>query len=220
MPKRRKFRLLKKLTARYGHIYLHLHFKTCRFREIGWHYIVDNLAENRSIVVMLWHRVMMAPLYFKRNFGVVPIIDTHSDGETLAQIGYRLGYGAIRGSSNRQSSSVRQELVEYLQNPGTIVAITPDGPRGPIGQIKIGALEAIQQTRAVIIPLGAAATRKRIFNSWDRFEQPKLFSRIAIVFGPPIELDQYQEMDLKQIAQDIAARLNETQLQAEREVQR
>ena len=41
-------------------------------------------------------------------------------------------------------------------------------------------------TGAPIIPLAVAAHRKATFNTWDRFELPLPFSRLAVLVGEPL----------------------------------
>ena len=52
------------------------------------------------------------------------------DGEYIARVIQRFGYGVARGSSTRGSHGATVEILRALKN-GKDVGITMDGPRGP-----------------------------------------------------------------------------------------
>ncbi|TLZ54826.1 MAG: hypothetical protein E6K22_04510 [Gammaproteobacteria bacterium] len=62
--------------------------------------------------------------------------------------------------------------------------ITPDGPRGPPFEFKLGALLLSQMSGRPILPMAYAASRAWLVK-WDKFVIPVPFSRIAIAIGPP-----------------------------------
>jgi hypothetical protein len=62
-----------------------------------------------------------------------------------------------------------------------------DGPRGPYGVVKPGALALARSANARVIPAGAAARRKVVLDrAWDRFVLPLPFTRVDIVLGAPL----------------------------------
>jgi len=63
-----------------------------------------------------------------------------------------------------------------------------DGPRGPAGLVKLGAIAIARGAGAVIVPSVAIADSAWYLHSWDRFMIPKPFSRVTIKFCPKIEL--------------------------------
>ena len=67
-----------------------------------------------------------------------------------------------------------------------LVAYILDGPRGPVGVAKLGAIA--KEANAVIIPSVVIADRAWYLHSWDRFMIPKPFARVTIKFLPKIEL--------------------------------
>ena len=50
-------------------------------------------------------------------------------------------------------------MIKSLQKPGTVFAITPDGPQGPAKRPKAGAIRAAQKTGAIIIPAAGQSTK-------------------------------------------------------------
>jgi lysophospholipid acyltransferase (LPLAT)-like uncharacterized protein len=66
-------------------------------------------------------------------------------------------------------------------------AFAVDGPRGPYGEPKPGAALAARRSGGVLVPMGSAVHRGKIFaRAWDRFVLAWPFSRVVVVLGPPI----------------------------------
>src|SRR5947199_9857182 len=99
------------------------------------------------------------------------LISRHRDGSYLAELSERWGYRVVRGSSRRGGEAGLLGLVRYLREGGE-VALTPDGPRGPVERMKPGALAAAQPADAVVIAAGPRATSARLVESGDRFWLP------------------------------------------------
>jgi lysophospholipid acyltransferase (LPLAT)-like uncharacterized protein len=66
--------------------------------------------------------------------------------------------------------------------------LTPDGPRGPRQRMKAGALLVAQLTGAPVIPVATGADRSWWVEGWDRFQIPKPFARVRVLYGEAIHL--------------------------------
>ena len=88
-----------------------------------------------------------------------------------------------------------QGIVDALNIPGSLVAMTPDGPKGPAKIPKAGVVRAAQLTGAAIIPAAAHCTKHWGFTNWDTFYIPKPFGRIEVVYGKPIYFTKDQTFD-------------------------
>jgi hypothetical protein len=77
-------------------------------------------------------------------------------------------------------------MIDELKTNGRIVAITPDGPKGPLYQVKPGAVIAAKEAGAPIIPLTWDAKPCWHLSTWDKMMLPKPFSTIHVKFGPPV----------------------------------
>ena len=64
------------------------------------------------------------------------------------------------------------EVISHIKETGLGAHIL-DGPTGPIGKVKAGAISIALATDAVIVPFYVSADRAWYFNSWDRFCIPK-----------------------------------------------
>ncbi|MDR2737969.1 MAG: DUF374 domain-containing protein, partial [Puniceicoccales bacterium] len=100
-------------------------------------------------VFLLWHNNLpVAPILcrmLEKSPTVHGLISPSSDGAWLAEIFCSVGIKSIRGSSKRNGVSAISAMVEKL-NEGASVAITPDGPRGPVYKFKNGAAMVVKSS--------------------------------------------------------------------------
>ncbi|MGQ9647501.1 MAG: DUF374 domain-containing protein, partial [Thermodesulfobacteriota bacterium] len=54
---------------------------------------------------------------------------------------------------------------------------------------QIGVIELSRITGRPIVPVTFSASKKMVFNSWDRFVLPYPFSRGVFIWGEPIQVD-------------------------------
>ncbi len=78
-------------------------------------------------------------------------------------------------------------MIEHLKTHGFGAHIL-DGPRGPIGKVKAGAIKMAQEADALVVPVYVQAENAWFFNSWDRFMLPKPFSKVTLIFGDQMHL--------------------------------
>lgn len=135
------------------------------------------------VLYTLWHGQMLPVLYAHRVPTAV-MISEHRDGEIIARIVAMFGASAFRGSSSRGGARALLEGVKLLRT-GTDVAITPDGPRGPLHSYAPGALLLAYRAGVAICPIVAHVDRAWRLRSWDRFEIPKPFARVTVLYGTP-----------------------------------
>lgn len=144
------------------------------------------LAED-GLLCPLWHNrligVCVAPLF--RPYNTVGVISFHKDGEILVRVQKHFGHRSIRGSSTRGGHEALLEMENTLRQ-GSLIAITPDGPKGPRYQAKPGAAILIEKTGRPALPLITVASRRWKFNSWDGFELPHPFAEVTLIFGNPV----------------------------------
>ena len=115
------------------------------------------------------------------------LISTSRDGDLLAAMVERFGYGTIRGSTSRKAASALLRLTEVFAE-GTHLVITPDGPRGPAYQLSQGIIFLAQKCDAAIVPASVEYSSCWRFNSWDRFMVPRPFSTVRVIFGVPLQI--------------------------------
>jgi lysophospholipid acyltransferase (LPLAT)-like uncharacterized protein len=152
----------------------------------------DALRKSRkNYVIAFWHGSMFVGWFLHRPLHGTPVsalVSQSKDGEYLSTVLERWGYTMIRGSSHIGGKEAMQLMVDALNN-GSALAITPDGPRGPRHEMKMGAVRAAQRALVPLVTAGIAMEQKRLLRSWDRFEVPMPFSRVAVVYSDPVMVD-------------------------------
>jgi len=160
---------------------------TYRFRVEGLEHLRDAEALGHPLHAF-WHgRILPATIYFRRR-GIVVITSENYDGEWIARIITRFGYGTARGSSSRGARKAMLQMIRDVEHAP--VAFTLDGPRGPARVAQPGAVWLAKVTGKPIIPFHLEADRRWTLRSWDRTQVPKPFANVALVFAPPIQVDR------------------------------
>ncbi len=158
---------------------------TYRWRAEGAEHYDAVLRAGRRPIMAFWHgRILPATIYFQRR-GITVITSANFDGEWIARIIHRFGYGSARGSSSRGGARALVEL-KRLMADGTPTAFTIDGPRGPARVAQPGAVFLARITGNPIVPFHIEAARHWTARSWDRAQIPKPGSTVAIAIGEPL----------------------------------
>jgi hypothetical protein len=141
-------------------------------------------AAGQRPVLAFWHgRIFPATLYFQRR-GIVVITSENYDGEWIARIITRFGYGTARGSTSRGGPKALRQLIRDVNAKG--VAFTLDGPRGPAEVAQPGAVWLAKATGNPLLPFHAEAASSWTLKSWDRAQIPKPFTTVAMAIGEPL----------------------------------
>jgi hypothetical protein len=139
----------------------------------------------QNIIVAFWHQRLLMMPFLPHSGKVGMMISRHRDGEFIARAVKYFGIDSVRGSTTRGGARALRGMVRFFEAGGNL-AITPDGPLGPGHVVQRGVVELARLTSAPIVPAAYAASRKKVFNSWDRFILPLPFSRVVYVWGEPI----------------------------------
>ena len=167
-----------------GAIVVRLLAWTWRIRVVNPEAIESLRRAKAPYVFACLHGQMLPLLWVHRGQGIAILVSEHRDGEIITRIARTIGFNAVRGSSSRGGGRALLGLVAELQR-GNVVAVTPDGPRGPAGSFAPGALVAAQRAGVPVLTVGAHTTRAWTLKSWDRFMIPKPFARIGVAYGGP-----------------------------------
>jgi lysophospholipid acyltransferase (LPLAT)-like uncharacterized protein len=142
--------------------------------------------------MLLWHEALLPLLMTHRHQGITIVVSRARDGRYLQDVATALGFGVIEGSSHRGRVGAMRGAVRAFDAEG-LVAVTPDGPRGPRRVIKPGSLQALQQAGGLVGTVHAEAHPVRRLASWDRFMVPLPWARVRIAFGEPFRMGQGAE---------------------------
>ncbi len=174
--------------------------------------IVERLRnEGKRIIYVLWHGKLFLATYTHRKKNIVILTSLSKDGDMLTAILEKFGYKCVRGSSSRGGTKALREMIRAIRE-GYDCAVAVDGPKGPLHEVKPGAIFLSQLTEAAIVPVTFKVEKKKVFEkSWDKFELPMPFSKARVVYGTPFYVNRGD--DISQRCIEIGAELSRFDLE-------
>ena len=155
--------------------------------ESGTQHLAAIRDSGRQPIYALWHGRILPGILYLRDRGIVVITSENFDGEWIARIIARFGYGTARGSTSRGGARALVQLRRDMRL-GHPVAFTVDGPRGPREVAQPGAVWLASATGNPVLPFHIEASSYWTAKSWDRHQVPKPGSTVAVTMGSPIEV--------------------------------
>jgi lysophospholipid acyltransferase (LPLAT)-like uncharacterized protein len=187
--------------------------RTYRWRIEGAEHYQAVVSAGRQPILALWHGRILPGLHYFRNRGIVVITSQNFDGEWIARILHKFGFGTARGSSSRGGARALVQLRRDLAG-GRPAAFTVDGPRGPARVVQPGVVFLAGATGQPIVPYHIEADRYWTLRSWDRTQIPKPFSTIALVIGEPVVVGSTDEGLMERKAAEVGTALRELEIRA------
>jgi hypothetical protein len=167
-------------------------------------------------IFCFWHGKIVLPYYVYRGLGAYILISEHRDGEFIARMVRFNGYRPVRGSSTRGGAKGLKGLLKVIRKGG-VIAITPDGPKGPKGRLKEGIVFLAQLTGLPVYTLGVGYSKCWQLKDWSGLKVPKPFARGVIAFGKGIKVPRELSRDgLEECRLKIENELNRCNDLAER----
>jgi len=169
-----------------------LYCRTLRLTVEDQEKLVDYLERGGRALVCLWHQQLLTTVRLFPSFGKFNpcvMISMSRDGDMASRMVEAGGLTAVRGSSSRGGIGALKEMIRKIKK-GCLGAHVLDGPRGPAGVVKPGAIMLAHMSQAAVFPVVVIADRAWYLKSWDRFMIPKPFSRAVVRFLPKIELPE------------------------------
>ena len=176
------------------------------------YHTTNAIKDDENFIVSMWHGDLLMQPFNYQNFKpkgtVKAIISEHRDGEAIRKTVEFLGIGSLAGSSTRGGAKALIGAIKSIKK-GVDVAITPDGPKGPIFSVADGIVVISQKTKAKILPFSSVPSKYWKMKSWDKFIIPKPFGQIDFYVGEPIDV---LDMDIEEAKALILKRMQEHQL--------
>lgn len=191
-------------------LYMRLLGWTGRWQVIGQELPEQWLEEGKPFIVAFWHgRLLMMFLSWRYPDRVHVLISGHRDGQLISRTIAHFGTKTVVGSQRRGGAGAALEIARLLRK-GEVVAVTPDGPRGPRMRVKDGIVTLAIMGKVPIIPLTYACRPRKVIGSWDRFNLPMPFCRGILMWGEPIEVPKDADEEMKERSRlDLEARLQD-----------
>lgn len=189
-----------------------------RFCGLSTKYIMEGSdtditnAAQKPVIFAFWHNRQGFLLYpYRKHKKLCVLVSLSKDGEYIARALPKFNMTASRGSTTRGGVAAFRGLVSKAKE-GYSLALTPDGPRGPVYQASKGVLALARKTGFPIVPVGVYATHKFSVNSWDKFQVMLPFGKCAIVLGQPLKVNKGD--NLKELAKDLTLKIQDATTKA------
>lgn len=178
--------------------------KLCRIEYIG----SEHVNNTPNFIFSVWHENLtlyfIAHPRFKRNhiWLTFPLWFMKPVHIMKKIIGIKeLAYGASGHDGKKALNKVLKRLSE-----GWSTFLSPDGPAGPMRQMKDGALIMSMKTNTPIIPMSFQVAGNWRLNTWDKKRYPPLFSTFKVIYGKPIYVTKE---NFEQVRTQVAQGMNE-----------
>jgi lysophospholipid acyltransferase (LPLAT)-like uncharacterized protein len=190
--------------------YMVLCARTIRWTVEGEDNFKQAWGEGHGLIVAAWHsRILLLPTIWSRIARKLPekshptamLISMSRDGEAVAKAIRHLGLDAVRGSSTHKRKKKDKGGVAAIAETsrrlraGSVVCVTPDGPRGPAELVQPGPIMLAQRSGARIVPYALDCKTVFRLNTWDKFMIPLPFTRGVMIIGDPIGIAKLDDKD-------------------------
>ena len=168
------------------------------------------LAVDRPWVLAFWHGTQWPLLAWRRRKRTVVLVSLSRDGGLQARALAMAGLTVVRGSTSRGGARGLAALVRAMKTQKADAAFAVDGPRGPRGVVKGGAVVAARSTGGVLVPMTGRGRRALVLSrSWDRFALALPFSRVDVILGAPVDplVSSDARQEIERSLNDLNARV-------------
>ena len=184
-------------------IYLRLALRSTRWTidapASSWPFMLG--IDGKTAIIAFWHEFLpLVPALWWRAHMTNPslmmtvLISRHRDGRMITEIVHRWGVRTVAGSSNSAGTAAGRDKggaaalrnLLFLLRDGSLIGITPDGPRGPRRVLQPGVARLAALSRAPVIAAAASCRPAHRLGTWDRMILPLPFGRGRIVCSAPI----------------------------------
>lgn len=183
-------------------------FRSCRIVFLGKEHEDQFLRRGLPIIFAGFHQgMLLLPYHFRDRDGVV-MVSASRDGDLIADTMALFGLRAARGSSTRGGRQALDAMIEEVNRARCSAGVIVDGPKGPPGVAKLGAITLARTTGLPIVPGNWWCTHRLAFGSWDRTILPLPFSRIAFAFDEAMTVPADATPDeMERLREELTARL-------------
>jgi lysophospholipid acyltransferase (LPLAT)-like uncharacterized protein len=186
---------------------------THRFRIVDPHRTFPAI-HGQQVIFAVWHnRLAFSVIVYRWLFQnddrprrLAALVSASRDGALLSAALEDFGVQPVRGSSSRRGPQALLELTSWAER-GFDLAITPDGPRGPLYRVQPGAIAIARYTGLPLIPVSMNVRGKVELRSWDRFQLPLPLGVTSIEFGPLLRVGPGDDAQLEPLQAELQRRL-------------
>lgn len=181
----------RRVGAALGAAYIRLCWRSTRWRVEGREHREAALARGGPVIAALWHgRLFFSPFLAPPGRRAFAMISQNKDGELISDIVAKFGIETVRGSTSDPRKQDKDKGGKQAFDDGAaalraggVLAITPDGPRGPSMRARRGGSALSFACGAPVLPVAFSTRRGKLLRSWDRFLLPLPFDRGVLIYG-------------------------------------
>jgi lysophospholipid acyltransferase (LPLAT)-like uncharacterized protein len=160
--------------------------------------LLEKWRKDEPLIMAFWHNRILLGGSFYLFLGNKPtkiLVSPSFDGMLGSRVFKFFGPAVAYGSSSRKGEEGMQDMIEYGKK-GYRLAMTPDGPLGPMCRVKPGAIHMARETGLPIYSMSYYADKVTRVDTWDKFVFVRPFSRVLFMGGKPITVspDADEEM--------------------------
>lgn len=166
--------------------YIKLVFSTTRWTIIGQQIPQSYIDSKRPFLVCFWHgRLFMLACAWQWKTPFVMLLSAHRDGQLISDTVAYFGIQSIKGSTQKGGTEAVRSIIKTLKS-GSVVGITPDGPRGPNQIASEGAATIARLVKVDMVPITFSISPHKLLKTWDSFMIPLPFGKGIIRWSEPI----------------------------------
>ena len=133
-----------------------------------------------------WHGRILPATYYFRDRGIVVITSENFDGEWIARIIQRFGYGTARGSTSRGGARALRAAAARRSDAGQAGGVHRRRPARAGARRAAGRRLAGRATGNPVLPFHLEAARHWTAPSWDARRSRSRSARVGVVVGEPL----------------------------------
>jgi lysophospholipid acyltransferase (LPLAT)-like uncharacterized protein len=202
---------------------LKLFFMTWRKSCTGFEAIDKQREQNAKMILCFWHGKYV-PIFAmcgwqwvqQRGETAVAFTSLSPRGIVIGEICRQFGLDCVQLPDNGRKHSFRLMQNAMQQHSTGVIAV--DGPLGPKGVVKQGAIRIASELGYLLVPASVWSSRKWVMNKrWDTMEFPMPFCHSALAMGKPITVEaNVDKAGIRQLMEDLAIQINQLDSRAKR----
>lgn len=198
--------------------YVRLVGATSRFDVRGIAEFERLIDEHNGGIFVCWHgRALMLPYFWRHPRLMKALVSPHADGRIIAKLLRMFKILSVDGSSDRNALVAALEINKEL-GLGTVMALIPDGPKGPSMRLNKSVIYFAQKSGKPVMGFTYSAKGAKVMRkSWDDMLLPPPFSQ-GVVWGtkPLFVPPQATDDELEALRLKFETELNELTFAADK----
>ena len=182
-----------------------------RFEKLFYFCKCINFPKEKCIFA-IWHAHQCGVHACNLQRKTCAMVSSSLDGEIISRAANAVGITTVRGSATRGGANASLEMIRKIKEEDYCGVITIDGPRGPNRVVKKGIIELAKISGVPIVPAVYWSPQKLFleFNSWDKFRFPLVGTKLVMLFGEPLCVnDDITADEVENIRKRIEDNLND-----------